>query len=98
LQRNDTLRFHWVENDQLICWSKRSADGDDTVLVVVNLDPWNAQSGWLHLDLGALGVEPGGYRVTDLLTNAHYDWQSPDNFVQLDPASVPAHVFLVHAS
>jgi starch synthase (maltosyl-transferring) len=97
LQRNDTLRFHWAENDQLICWSKRSRDGGDTVLVVVNLDPWNVQSGWLHLDLGALGVEPGGLRVTDLLTNAHYDWQGADNFVQLDPASVPAHVFVVHA-
>jgi starch synthase (maltosyl-transferring) len=96
LHDNTSLQFHGVDNEQLLCWSKRSVDGDDVLLVVVNLDPWSTQSGWLDLDLGALGVDwSQPYVVTDLLTNSHYDWHGPNNFVQLDPASVPAHIFTI---
>jgi starch synthase (maltosyl-transferring) len=98
LQRNDTLQFHRVDNDQLICWSKRAADGRDVVLAVVNIDPWHEQAGWLNLDLGALGLEPWEtFVVTDELTNAHYEWHGADNFVQLDPDSVPAHIFSIES-
>jgi starch synthase (maltosyl-transferring) len=93
LQRNDTLRFHHIDNDQLLCWSKRTAPGDDVVLCVVNLDPWNTQSGWISLDLGELGVpDDAAFVLHDLLTNAKYEWRGPHNFVALDPRSVPAHV------
>jgi starch synthase (maltosyl-transferring) len=96
LQRNDTLRFHGIDNDQLLCWSKRGIDGDDVVLCVVNLDPWNAQAGWTSLDLGELGVPDGEpFVLHDLLTDAQYDWRGPHNFVELDPRSVPAHVFTI---
>ncbi len=96
LHRNHSLRFHGIDNDQLLCWSKRSDDGTDVVLTVVNIDPWHVQSGWVDLDLEALGLDPDApFTVTDLLTNAHYTWHGRTNFVQLDPASVPAHVFAV---
>jgi starch synthase (maltosyl-transferring) len=94
LQRNDTLRFHGIDNDQLLCWSKSTPA--DRVLFVVNLDPRSAQSGWTSLDLSRLGIgwdEP--YVVRDLLTSASYEWRGPHNFVALDPAAVPAHVFAV---
>jgi starch synthase (maltosyl-transferring) len=93
---NASLQFHTIDNDQLLCWSKRSADGRETVLVVVNIDGWNTQAGWLHLDLGALGIDGSQpFAVHDLLTNARYEWDGPHNFVMLDPGSVPAHVFAV---
>ncbi len=96
LQRNDTLRFHGIDNDQLLCWSKRASDGDDVVLCVVNLDPWNSQAGWTALDLGELGVpDDAPFVLHDLLTDAQYDWRGPHNFVELDPRSVPAHVFTI---
>jgi starch synthase (maltosyl-transferring) len=96
LHRNASLRFHGIDNDQLLCWSKRSDDGTDVVLMVVNIDPWHVQSGFLDLDLDALGLDGDApFTVTDLLTNAHYTWQGRNNFVQLDPASAPAHVFAV---
>ena len=64
--------------------------------LVVNIDPWHVQSGFLDLDLDALGLDADApFTVTDLLTNAHYTWHGRNNFVQLDPASVPAHVFAV---
>ncbi|MCU1464653.1 MAG: alpha amylase catalytic region [Actinomycetia bacterium] len=94
LQRNDSLRFHDIDNGQLLCWSK--SWGSDHVLVVVNLDPESVQSGWTSLDLSRLGVGwDDDYVVRDLLTGASYDWRGPHNFVRLDPASVPAHVFAV---
>ncbi len=94
LQRNDTLRFHHVDNDQLLCWSKSTAT--DHVLFVVNLDPHSVQSGSTALDLSCLGVGwDEHFVVRDLVTSAAYDWQGSHNFVQLDPAAVPAHIFSV---
>ncbi len=92
LQRNDTLRFHSTDNDQLIAYSK-TADAD-AVLVVVNLDPKYRQSGWVHL--GELSRRPGEpIEVRDLLTDACYRWEGTHSFVILDPATVPAHVLAI---
>lgn len=94
LQRNDNLVFHQTDNDMIICYSKTS--DADSVLMVVSLDPHHTQSGWVHLDTSALGIEDASrYRVHDLLTDRHYSWEGAHNFVQLDPGGVPAHVFSV---
>ena len=39
LQHDRTLRFHPVDNDQMIAYSKTLPDGSDPVVVIVNLDP-----------------------------------------------------------
>jgi len=104
LQFNDSLRFHGSENEQLLVYSKSrpahatAAHGlpgtdADTVVMVVNLDPTHRQSGWIDLDLDALGVEVGRpFDMHDLLTDAHYQWEGARNFVILDPKVVPAHI------
>ena len=33
------------------------------------------------------------YQVHDLLSGARYLWHGARNFVQLDPATTPAHIF-----
>jgi starch synthase (maltosyl-transferring) len=100
LQRDDALQFHHVDNDMILCWSKRapvSGSHDDVVLFLVNLDPINQQSGWTALDLGALDVRGDDpFVVHDLLTDTRHDWRGPHNYVALDPATVPAHVFTLH--
>lgn len=66
------------------------------VLIVVNLDPHHAHTGWVDLDLAALGLAADQpYQVHDLLTDERYLWQGGRNYVALDPATVPAHVFSV---
>jgi starch synthase (maltosyl-transferring) len=96
LQQNRSLRFHRVGNEELIAYSKASPEGDDVILVVVNLDPRNVRSGWTDLDLAALGVSATeAFEVVDLLNGPTYLWQGSTNFVQLDPAHEPAHVFSV---
>ena len=96
LHGNRSLRFHGVSNDAMLCYSKRTPDGSDVILCVVNLDPFEVRSGWTGLDLGELGVADGEpFEVDDLLNGPTYVWQGPSNFVQLDPRGEPAHVFRV---
>ncbi|MCB9374048.1 MAG: alpha-1,4-glucan--maltose-1-phosphate maltosyltransferase, partial [Microthrixaceae bacterium] len=98
LQTNRTLRFHDVDGDDLLCYSKRTDDGDDVVLVVVNTDPHHVRAGVVHLDLDELGVaDAASFEVHDRLGDARYRWEGPDNYVELDPAGMPAHVFTLTA-
>ncbi len=96
LQSDWSLAFHPTDNDQLLCYSKR--EGGDRILVVVNLDPHRVQAGWLALDLAALGlVEDAAFVVHDELNGERYTWRGARNFVMLDPARAPAHVFAIEA-
>ncbi|MFL5755948.1 MAG: alpha-1,4-glucan--maltose-1-phosphate maltosyltransferase [Chloroflexota bacterium] len=96
LQADTGLAFHEIDNDELLAYSKRSLDGDDLVLTVVNLDARRPQSGSLELPLGDLGIEPTApFEVRDLLTGNAYLWNGARNWIELDPATGPAHVFEV---
>jgi starch synthase (maltosyl-transferring) len=96
LQSNDGLRFLAVDNEQLVCAVKHSSDGENVVVVVVNLDPHHPQSGWIDADLAPLGIGADApYQMHELLTGARYLWNGRRNFVSLDPARVPAHIFRV---
>jgi starch synthase (maltosyl-transferring) len=98
LQSDWCLSFHHVDNEQLICYSKRTEDHENIIVVVVNLDPHHTQSGWVELDLAALGLDPRQpYEVHDLLSDACYLWQGACNYVELNPQVVPAHVFRLAA-
>ena len=91
-----SLRFHSVDSEQLICYSKAAPDRGDVVLVVVNLDPARVHGGWTALDLGALGLEADApYAVRDLVTGARYAWRGARNYVELGAGPLPAHVFAV---
>jgi starch synthase (maltosyl-transferring) len=96
LQSDWSLRFHEVDNEKLICYSKATRDFSNVVLAVVNLDPSHAHSGWVNLDLGALGLDTGSpYQVHDLIGDSRYLWTGPRNYVQLDPQLLPAHLLRV---
>lgn len=96
---DENLMFHHVDTEELIAYSKRSGDGKNAILTVVNLSPQHVHSGWVHLDLQALGVQPDQpFQVEDLLTETYYTWRGPRNYVQLDPHSMPAHIFLVRST
>ena len=90
------LRFFETDNDQLIAYCKTTEDLENAIVCVVNLDPHHVHSGWVTLDLGALGIDAGApYQMHDLLTGARYRWTGARNFVQIDPQRVPAHLFRV---
>ncbi len=96
LHSNQNLRFHRVENDQIIAYSKTTDDLSNQILVVVNLDPNYAQSGIIDLALDDLQIDPyQPYQVHDLLTDARYLWHGSRNYVELHPDRVPAHIFVI---
>ncbi|RBY84026.1 alpha-1,4-glucan--maltose-1-phosphate maltosyltransferase [Blastococcus sp. TF02A-26] len=88
-----TLRFHPVDNPNLICFSKTDPGSQDAVLVVVALESHNRQIGTTALDLSVLGLDwHERFTVHDELSGATYDW-GQFNYVELDPYREPAHVF-----
>jgi len=126
------LRFHNVDQPELICFSKRVSGREitgagtgagstygagtitgrssvqaapqageqggavsDTVLVVVNLDPHQAREATVWLDMPVLGMDwHEGFTVTDELSGDSFRWGQA-NYVRLDPAVQPAHIFTV---
>lgn len=96
LQSDWSLRLHPTDNTQLLCYSKQSDDGTNVIVVVVNLDPYHTQAGWVDLPLVALGLDPQQpYQVHDLLGDARYLWHGPRNYVELNPQGVPAAILRV---
>lgn len=96
LRRNDTLAFHRIENEQLLCFSKHDRASGDAICCVVNLDPIWAQSGFVELDLAALGLaEDEPFVLRDLLDDRAYVWQGGRNFVLLEPGRDNAHLFAI---
>jgi len=95
LQRDHTLRFHPTDNPLLLCYSK-TAEAGDAVIVVVNLDPFHRQAGMVDLDLATLDLSlDQAFEAEDLLSGAKFLWQGPRNFVELTPATLPAHLLRV---
>jgi starch synthase (maltosyl-transferring) len=95
LQSNRSLKFHDIDNEAIIAYSKSTADGE-IILVTVNLDPQHRQSGWLTLDPAIFGLDPAAsFQVHDLLTDSRFLWHGARNYVELDPHSLPAHVFRI---
>src|SRR5579875_42766 len=101
LRQLRNLRFHFPDRPEFLCFSKTvgaravGAGAGDTVLVVVNLDPNQPREATIWLDGAALGIDVGaGFTVTDELTGESYRWGQA-NYVRLDPARAPAHIFTV---
>ncbi|NMM48168.1 alpha-1,4-glucan--maltose-1-phosphate maltosyltransferase [Marinigracilibium pacificum] len=85
-----------IDNEQIIAYYKESEDKKDQLLMVVNLDPHYTQSGWLQLPLDLLEEKAGHhFTVTDLLSENSYLWDKEWNFVELNPASIPFHLFKI---
>jgi starch synthase (maltosyl-transferring) len=94
LQSDLSLRFHSVDNDQIIAFSKMSEDRSNVVVVVVNLDPHHTQSGWVDLPPDYFQIDlHQEYQMHDLVTEERYLWQGPRNYVELDPQRMPVHIF-----
>jgi starch synthase (maltosyl-transferring) len=96
LQRLRNIHFHPSANPQIIAYSKTSDSDDDTVLVVVNLDPHSNQESTLSLDLAAMGLDPYlPIFLVDELDGTDYVWYSAQAYVKLEPERRVAHVFSV---
>jgi starch synthase (maltosyl-transferring) len=97
LQTTWNLKFHEVDNEYLLFYSKTTPDLSNIILGVVNLDPHHTQSGWVRVPVEELGIDPNrSYLAHDLISNDKYMWQGEKNYVELNPAIIPAHILRIH--
>ncbi|GGO64905.1 alpha-1,4-glucan--maltose-1-phosphate maltosyltransferase [Nonomuraea cavernae] len=108
LQELRNLRFHRVDQPDIVCISKRLPGAydpatrrhgmGDVVLAVINLDPHHTHEATVELDLPALGLDWNAeFVVDDELSGESYRWRQ-SNYVRLDPHIQPAHVLTVRAA
>ena len=96
LQLYDNLRFHNTEHGDVMAFSKATPDWSSRMLAIININPHQAASTMVHLDLGALGLpHDRAYQVHDVLHGNRYTWQGSSNFVHLDPNATFMHLFRV---
>jgi len=84
------------EHEWLMGYVKRTADDSNVVLTVVNLDHRRVRSGWMRFPLEQFGLShEHTFSVEDLFSGMKYEWNGEWNFVELNPAAMPAHIFRV---
>jgi starch synthase (maltosyl-transferring) len=87
-----TIRFHHVDSDAMLAYTKFDPSSGDAVLVVVTLNPFIPEEATLWLDMPALGMEwHERFWVRDEITGEEYHWGQA-NYVRLDPAKNVAHI------
>ncbi|NIR52678.1 MAG: DUF3416 domain-containing protein [Phycisphaerae bacterium] len=97
LQSTWNLQFYETDNDYFLAYGKVTDDQSNIVIVVVNLDSFHTQSGFVTVPIEELDIsEDHPYLVHDLLSDEKYIWQGERNYIELNPEKIPAHVFLVH--
>jgi starch synthase (maltosyl-transferring) len=94
LQLYDNLTFGESDNPKILFYAKTSFADD--LLIAVTTDPHVPQETTVTVPLAAVGIGPDQrYVVEDLLTGARYTWHGARNYVRLDPANEPGHVFRI---
>ena len=96
LQTAWNLHFYDVDNEYLLAYGKTTEDLSNIILIVVNLDPYHTQSGWVEVPVNTFGIgtdQP--YMVHDLLTNDKYIWHGEKNYVELRLNPIPAHILKI---
>lgn len=97
LHATNNVKFCEVDNDNLLCYMKATDDLTNVLFIIVNLDPYHTQSGWVRVPVAELGIgNDQQYSVADLLSRDRYFWTGERNFVKLDPAVMPAHILRLH--
>ncbi|MFF4418720.1 alpha-1,4-glucan--maltose-1-phosphate maltosyltransferase [Streptosporangium sp. NPDC001559] len=98
LQGLRTLRFHKVDNDDLLVFSKTDPPTGDTVVCVVTLNPAGVEKGTMILDLPAIGLAPGArFEVRDEVSGRTRELGARST-VRIDPEEAVAQILTVVGS
>jgi len=103
LQLLRNVHVHGADDENVLVFSKTTRlptthghdAHEDTVIVVLNLDPHATRETTVHLNLPALGLDWNeSFQVHDEITDQTWTW-GEHNYVRLDPHHEPAHVLSV---
>ncbi|MDN4609249.1 alpha-1,4-glucan--maltose-1-phosphate maltosyltransferase [Arthrobacter burdickii] len=98
----ENLTVHGSTDTSTVVFAKhkQTAEGKDTIIVVVNVDPHSTRESTVSLNLSQLGLdaadfdENGTFLVDDLITGQTFTW-GEHNYVRLDPHVEPAHILSI---
>ena len=87
LQTHLNTRFFAAHNDNVLYYAKPAPDGTDMILVMVNLDPHNAQECSFEVPLWEFGLgDHDSIAVEDLAAGHRFRWHGKMQFIRLDPS------------
>ena len=96
LHELENLRLYHADNDHIVFYGKTTADKRNTILVAVNMNPFDTQEATLHIPIHDFGISAGEpYQMEDLLTDTRYSAQGETFHVRLDPNVEPAMILTV---
>ncbi|MFH1283360.1 MAG: alpha-1,4-glucan--maltose-1-phosphate maltosyltransferase [bacterium] len=96
LQETNNIKFYETDNEYLLFYGKTTEDLSNLIMVVVNLDPYHKQVGWVKMPIKQLGIdEDKPYLAHDLIGGGKYVWHGEWNYVELDPQSLPFHILKI---
>src|SRR5207237_2117178 len=93
--------MQWVgDRPQPIPPSLLASNGNGHVtgdlFIVATTDPAHIQESMVHVPIHEMGIDDAQpYLMHDLLTGERYTWRGVRNYVRIDPAQQPGHVFRV---
>ena len=91
------LRFYDSDDDNILVYGKRSSDGGNTILVAVNLDPFEPHQTLARLPLADLGIGADErFQVHELITDVRHLWKGSVQTIRLDPREEPAIILRVN--
>ena len=95
LQRTNNINLISSTNQNIISYLKKG-EGNNNLLIAVNLDPFNTHDAYLDIPLNKIGIKPESrFKIHDLLSGDKFIWQGERNYVKLNPNDLPAHIFKV---
>jgi starch synthase (maltosyl-transferring) len=90
------LRFYPSDDDNILFYGKRSVDGGNSILVAVNLDPFEPHGAEIRIPLPDLGIGPEDrFQAEELITGERHLWKGAAQQLLLDPQVEPAAIFRI---
>ena len=90
------LRFYPSDDDNVLFYGKRSVDGGNSILVAVNLDPFEPHRAEIRIPLQDLGIGPEDrFQAEELITGERHLWKGAAQQLLLDPQVEPAAIFRI---
>lgn len=86
LQSHLGLRFHTADNDQILFFSKSTANCDSVVLVAISLNPHATEGATLHFPFWLFGLpDDGQLPLRELYDDTVFTLNGKDTYIHLTP-------------
>ena len=97
LQTHLGVAFYPVHNERLLYFGKRTDDLGNFILVMINLDPFEAQEGVFELPLWEFALpDDAALHVEDLMSGHRWTWQGKWQSMRLEPWHLPFAIWRIH--